>query len=391
MKKTSRVNHPPSVELPPGNRPVVAPIYQSVKFEFESVDATLRALSGEQPGFFYSRVSNPTLQQLEKLLAELQGREQCMVSASGINAVAQTLLSLTKAGDHVLCFLETYAPTRAIVRKLLARFGVQHTMLSLDDMAGIERVLAATPTRLVMFESPTNPMTKIADIAAIARRARAHGALTVMDNTFAGYHQHGEFDIDVFIHSLTKYASGVGDVMGGAVIANAAVMDQMRPDWVLLGATLDPSAAFALLQGMKTYFIRYRAQCANALAVAELLDVHEAVQGVRYPGLPQHPQATLVRAQMQDFGTIVTFDLRGGAEAGRRFAEALEFFTMTASLGSTESLVLPPQMLQPRDFSPQQRVQCGITPGTVRLSIGLEDIDDLRADLLCALAAAARA
>lgn len=388
MKKTTRVNHPPTVELPPGNRPVVAPIYQSVKFEFESVDATLKALSGEQPGFFYSRVSNPTLSQLEKLLAELQGREQCIVSASGVNAVAQTLLSLTKSGDHVLCFLETYAPTRAIIRKLLARFGVRHTMLSIDDLPGIERVLASTPTRLVMFESPTNPVTKIADIATITRLARAHGALTVMDNTFAGYHQHGEFDVDVFVHSLTKYASGVGDVMGGAVIANAVVMDQMRPDWVLLGATLDPSAAFALLQGMKTYFLRYRAQCANALAVAELLASHPAVQGVRYPGLPQHSQAALARAQMQDFGTIVTFELRAGAEAGRRFAETLELFTMTASLGSTESLVLPPQMLQPRDFSPEQRAQCGITTGTVRLSLGLEDIEDLRADLLRALIAA---
>ena len=141
------------------------------------------------------------------------------MTASGVGAIAQTLIALTKQGDHILCFVETYNPTRYLVPRLLGRFGVTHTMLSIEDLAGIERVLAARPTRLVIFESPTNPVTKIADIAAITRLARAHGALTVLDNTFAGFHQHGEFDIDVFVHSLTKYASGTGDVMGGAVIA----------------------------------------------------------------------------------------------------------------------------------------------------------------------------
>ena len=391
MKKTSRVNHPPQAPLPPGNRPVVAPVYQSVKFECDDIDATLKVVRGEAPGYFYSRNANPTLRQLEQLLAELQGRDECIVCASGVNAVAQTLVSLTKAGDHVLCFLETYSPTRQIIRRLLARFGVTHTMLSIEDLPGIERVLAERPTRLVHFESPTNPVTKIADIAAITALAQRHGALTVMDNTFAGFHQHGEFPVDVFVHSLTKFASGAGDVMGGAVIANGGLMAQMRPDWNLFGATLDPHAAFSLLQGMRTYFVRYRAQSANALAVATLLERHPAVERVRYPGLPSHPQAALARAQMQDMGAVVSFDLRGGPEAGRRFAEALELFSLTASLGSTESLVLPPQMMQPRDFTDEQRAACGIGPGTVRLSIGLEDVDDLRADLDQALAACAGA
>lgn len=388
MKKTTRVNHPPTAPLPPGNRAVVAPIYQSVKFAFDSVDDTLRALSGERPGYFYSRTANPTLRQLEQLLAELQGRDDCMVCASGVNAVAQTLLSLTKSDDHVLCFFETYGPTRAIIRRLLARFGVRHTMLSIEDLAGIEQVLAATPTRLVHFESPTNPMTKVADIAAITALAQRHGALTVVDNTFAGFHQHGEFPIDVFIHSLTKYASGAGDVMGGAVIANRAVLEQMRGDWNLFGATLDPHAAFSLLQGMRTYFLRYRAQCAAALELAAALAEHPAVARVHYPGLPGHPAANLARAQMREYGSVLTFDLVAGADAGRRFADALELFTTTASLGSTESLVLPPQMMQPRDFTPPQLVACGIAAGSVRLSIGLEDLDDLRADLMQALAAA---
>jgi len=388
VKKPTRVNHPPEAPLPPGNYPVVAPVYQTVKFAFEDVDSTLRMLRGEAPGYYYSRSGNPTLRQLEQLLAELQGRDDCMVCASGVNAVAQTLLSLTSAGDHVLCFLETYGPTRAIIRRLLARFGVRHTMLSIEDLAGIERVLASTPTRLVHFESPTNPVTKIADIAAITALAQRHGALTVVDNTFAGYHQHGEYPVDVFVHSLTKFASGTGDVMGGAVIANRNILDQMRGDWNLLGATLDPHAAFALLQGMRTYFLRYRAQSAAALEIATLLEQQPAVARVHYPGLASQPAAALARAQMRDFGAVVSFDLHAGSDAARRFADALQLFTTTASLGSTESLVLPPQMMQPREFTPEQLAVCGIGPGTVRLSIGLEDLDDLRDDLLQALARA---
>jgi cystathionine beta-lyase/cystathionine gamma-synthase len=390
MKKTTRVNHPPRVDLPRDNHPVVAPIYQSVKFEFDSVEETLRALTGKRPGFFYSRTSNPTLRQLETLLAELQGRDDCMVCASGVNAIAQTLISLTRAGDHLLCFIETYNPTRQIIRRLLDRFGVRHTMLSIEDLAGIERVLASTPTRLVHFESPTNPVLKIADLARITSLAQRHGALTVLDNTFAGFHQHGEYPIDVYVHSLTKFASGAGDVMGGAVIARRELIEAMRPDWSLFGATLDPHAAFSLLQGLRTYFLRYRAQSASALALAELLRRHPEVERVRYPGLDDHPQAALARAQMRDFGAVITFELRRGPEAGRRFAEALELFATTASLGSTESLVLPPQMIRPRDFTDEQLAQSGIRPGSVRLSVGLEDLDDLRVDLLQALDAAAK-
>src|SRR5580692_2343810 len=331
MKKTTRVNHPPAVELPPDNHAVVAPIYQTVKFEFESLAETERYFRGERPGFFYTRASNPTTRQLELLLAELQGREECLVTASGVGAVAQTLLALTKQGDHILCFVETYNPTRYLIRRLLGRFGVTHTMLSIEDLAGVERALAAQATRLLFFESPTNPLTKIADIGALTRLARAAGALAVMDNTFAGFHQHGDYDVDVFVHSLTKYASGTGDVMGGAVIARAELIRAMRSDFGALGGTLDPHAAFLILRGLKTYFVRYQAQSASAARLAVQLAEHPAVARVHYPGLPGHPQHALAARQMTDFGTIVSFDLRGGAPAARRFADALEFFALAAS------------------------------------------------------------
>ena len=388
MKKSTRVNHPPAVELPAGNRPVVAPIYQSVKFEFASAEDTESYLRGERPGFYYSRASNPTTRQLEQLLAELQEREDALVTASGIGAIAQTLLSLTKAGDHIICFVESYSPSRHLIRRVLGRFGVSHTMLSIEDLAGVERTLASRPTRLLYFESPTNPVTKIADLGALTRLARAAGALSVLDNTFAGLHQHGCYAIDVFVHSLTKYASGAGDVMGGAVIARAELIRAMRADFGVLGGTLDPHAAFLILRGLKTYFVRYRAQCASAARVAELLTEHPAVARVHYPGLPTHPQHALAVQQMQDFGSVVSFDLRGGAAAARRFADTLELFAIAASLGSTESLVVTPPLMGHRDLDGEQQRIAAITDGTIRLSVGLEDTDELLADLSRALAAA---
>lgn len=388
MRKPTRVNHPPEVQPPPDNRPLVAPIYQSVKFAFETAEETERFLHGERPGFFYSRSSNPTTRQLELLLAELQGRSDCLVTASGVGAVAQTLLALTKQGDHVLCFVETYNPTRYLVRRLLARFGVTHTMLSVEDLEGVERVLKAQPTRLVLFESPTNPVTKIADVAALTRLAHAAGALAVMDNTFAGFHQHGQYEVDLFLHSLTKYASGAGDVMGGAVIGGTEIIRSLRNDFGVLGGVLDPHAAYLILRGLKTYFARYRAQCASAARIAAHLSQHPAVARVHYPGLIGHPQHVLAAQQMQDFGTIVTFDLHGGAEAVRRFADRLQFFALAASLGSTESLLVTAQMMAVRELSAEQLRISAITEGTVRLSVGLEDIEDLLEDLTQALAAA---
>jgi cystathionine beta-lyase/cystathionine gamma-synthase len=387
MKKTTRVNHPPAVELPADNHALVAPIYQSVKFEFDTIEETERYLRGERPGFYYSRASNPTTRQLELLLAELQGRDDCLVTASGVGAISQTLLALTGQGDHVICFIESYNPTRYLIRRVLGRFGVSHTLLSIEDLAGVERTLAARPTRLIIFESPTNPVTKIADIPALTRLARAAGALTVLDNTFAGFHQHGSYEVDLFLHSLTKYASGTGDVMGGAVIGRAELIRALRSDFSALGGTLDPHAAFLILRGMKTYFVRYRAQCENALRVAQLLSEHPMVARVHYPGLPTHPQHALARQQMQDFGTIVSFDLQGGAAAARRFADAVQLFALTASLGSTESLLVTPQMMGGRELNGELQRLSGITEGTVRLSIGLEDGADLLADLTQALEA----
>lgn len=380
MKLPTRVNHPPTVTVPEDNRPLVAPIYQSVKFTFDDVEQSHRQSRGERDGFSYSRVSNPTLRQLELTLAQLQGRDACLLTASGIASVSVPLLSLCRQGDHVLLFAELYQPSRYLVRRLLARYGIRHTMLSIEDTAGIEQVLASTPTRLVLFESPTNPILKIADITRITAAARAHGALTLLDNTFASFHNHGQFDVDIFAHSLTKYASGHGDVLGGAVIASQALIDSMRTDHIMVGATLDPHAAFLIQRGLKTYALRYERQCENAQRVAEFLAAQPGVTRVAYPGLTSHPQHGLARSQMLDFGTLVTIELRDQSQA-RKFSEALQLFAISASVGSTESLVQPGELMRARDLNEQERGWAALDDATVRLSIGIEAVDDLIADL----------
>ena len=375
MKKTTRVNHPPAVDLPADNRPLVAPIYQSVKFSFDDTVETERYFRGERDGFFYSRDSNPTLRQLELLLAELQGQEDCLLVGSGVASISACLIALCKSGDHILSFAESYGPTRHLIKQILARYGVTHTLLSIEDRAGIERALADKPTRLVMFESPTNPVTKIADIDHLVTNARRHGALTVMDNTFAGFHNHGAMGIDVHLHSLTKYASGHGDVMGGAILASSKLIQSMRKDIITLGPTLDPHAAFLIQRGMRTYFLRYERQCANAARVAAHLAQHPGVTRVFYPGLPDHPQHALATRQMSDFGTVVTFDLKGGMDHGTRFADSLELFSISASLGSTESLVMPPRLMGCQGF---ELSNSGCTLQSVRARCGYRSASRMR-------------
>lgn len=387
MKLPTRLNHPPAVAVPADNRPLVAPIYQSVKFTFDSVEQTQQHSRGARDGFVYSRIANPTLRQLEDMLAGIQGRDACLLTASGMSAMMLPLIALCKQGDHIILFAQMYQPTRYVVRRMLARYGVRHTMLSITDGEAIERTLAGTPTRLVVFETPSNPVLKIVDIDHLTQAARRHGALTLLDNTFAGFHNHGQYDIDVFVHSLTKYAGGHGDVMGGAVIASKALIGSMKSDFAVMGATLDPHAAFLIQRGMKTYALRYDRQCENALRVAQFLETHPRVARVTYPGLASHPQHALAKQQMRDNGTVVTLELKGDGAAAARFSEALQLFPISASLGSTESLSQPGALMMPRDLNDQERQWADVRETTVRLSIGIEDAEDLVEDLRQALSA----
>lgn len=385
MKINTVTNHPPTVTVAADNSPLVAPIYQSVKFAFDDIVEAERHSAGEREGYAYSRIENPTLQLLQQTLATLQGRTHCLLASSGVAAVSLTLQALCKQGDHLIMFAEGYGPTRMMVKRVLSRFGVKHTALSIDDHASIEAVLSTTPTRLMVFESPTNPILKVADLEFLCRVAQQYGCLTVLDNTMAGLHAHGHYPIDVFVHSLTKYANGHGDVLAGAVITNESLFKQLRADFIAMGAMLDPHAAFLIQRGLKTYGLRYERACQNALAIAQFLERHPAVRMVRYPGLASHPQHQLALQQSGNGGGVVTFECKGSAEVVRACVDKLKLFKLASSLGSTESLVLPPSMLQARDLTPEQRLWAGMTDTTVRLSVGIEDIDDLIADLAQAL------
>jgi len=380
MKKPTRVNHQPEVRLPDGNVSVTNPIYQSVKFTFDSLAAAM-SREARESGFNYTRDANPTTRQLEMLAAEIQDAEAAIAVATGMAAIWLTLLGNLRAGDRVVCFLESYRPSRIAIRKFLPRYGIEHSMISVHDHAAIERELAREDSRLLLFESPTNPMLQVADIAKVTDIARRHNVLTVLDNTFAGLHNHGRFEIDYYIHSLTKYANGHGDTMGGIVIGSNERIQAIKPLATNLGPTLDPGAAFLILRGMKTYYLRYRQHTENAMSVAKYLQAHSRVSRVYYPGLETDPGFALAQSQMDDAGGVLAFELDGDKAQAEKFIDTLELFATTASLGSTESLVSPVRLFLGSDLSSDELQRSMITDSTIRLAVGVEHVDDLIADL----------
>ncbi len=384
MKKETQVTHQPRVDLVPGNRPLVSPVYRTVKFTYPDIESAYSADARER-GFDYSRDANPTTRQLELLCAALQQRDDAIVTGSGMAAVWLALLGNLRAGDRIVFFVECYRPTRVAIRRFLPRYGIEFSMVSLHDREAVEAAFALADTRLVMFEAPTNPMLQVPDIEAICELAARHGVTTVLDNTFAGLHNHGGLPVDYYVHSLTKYGNGHGDVLGGVVIGDTQRTAALRPFAVNLGAMLDPGAAYLILRGLKTYCVRYRRHSENALTVAQYLAGRGEVERVFYPGLPDDPGYPLASRQMEDCGGVLTINLRATAEQTTAFLDRLTLFATTSSLGSTESLVAPVKRYWCGDLSDAEVRQAQITEGTVRLAIGLEHPDDLIADLAAAL------
>jgi cystathionine beta-lyase/cystathionine gamma-synthase len=380
MKKESRVIHQPRVELPSGNEPLIAPTHHSVKFTFPSIRAAMTP-EARRDGFDYTRDSNPTTRQLERLCAELQGRDDGICVATGMAAVWLAMLGNLKAGDRVVFFIECYRPIRTMIRERLPQFGIEHSMVSVHDHDELAAVLATEDAKLLIFEAPTNPMLQVPDIETIVAMARANSVTTVLDNTFGGLHNHGRYDVDYFVHSLTKYASGHGDVMGGVVLGNRAQIAALKPWAVNMGATLDPGAAQLILRGLRTYFLRYARHCESALAVARFLEAHAKVRRVFYPALESDPGHTLAARQMDGCGAVFSFELDCDRDQCWAFIDALELFATVSSIGSTDSLVAPAKLYFGRDLTDDEAERAGLTDGTVRVSIGLEDPADLVADL----------
>lgn len=378
-------NHVTIPELPEGNYPLNPPIYQAVKFSWENYDDLKAMMRGEKQGYFYTRYANPTVHALESLLANIQGRESCVVTASGLAAVTTCFLALLQQGDHVILFIESYRPSRVFAREWLPRYGIDYSLLSISDMAGLKKAIIPGKTKMILFESPTNPQLKIADVAQITALARQHGAATVMDNTFASFHNHGTFDVDLYLHSLTKYASGHGDAMGGAIIGSGPWIAKVKSAALAMGSNLDPNSAYLLLRGMKTFQLRYQRQSENAQRLAEWLQRQPQVKRVIYPGLSSHPQHALARQQMRDFGTMIMMEIKGSDLDLETLIKKLRIFKLAASLGSTESMIAPVMMFYGSDLSPNELQQADFNESCLRISVGIEDPTVLIADFSQAL------
>ncbi len=374
----TRLNHPVDVPIHNGNHPLLQPIYHTAKFtpsqDYPYLDQ-----------FIYSRVSNPTVRQLELTLAEIQNKEDCLVLSSGIAALSTTFLGLLKAGDHMITFRELYKPGRVFIKDYLPRYNITSSLVSIHDLRQLENAITSS-TRLIHFESPTNPNLEIADIESIIRIARKNNILVSMDGTFAGLHQHRQFDIDLMIQSLTKFANGHGDVISGAISGKKDLINSIRDVALYMGANLDPQAAYLIERGLKTYMLRYEKQTSTALKIAEFLEGHSAIAQVRYPGLKNHPQYELANKQMKHMGAVVSFELKKEAEiTADDFCHKLQLIQFAASLGSTESIICPTDIFFGGDLTSQEKLEMGINSYSLRLSVGLEDADDLIADLESAL------
>ncbi len=370
-------------DLPPDNRPLLPPAFQSVSFSLPTVEAWEAFLSGARPGFGYSSDRNPTVATLEQALTSLQGTEACLVTSTGKGVIALTLTALLKAGDHVVFLQEGYKSTRIFIQETLARFGVRSTMLAVDELESLEELLSTSQTALVLVESPTNPLTRVVDIRRISACAHRYGALLALDNSIAGFHSHRDLGADLFIHSLSKYTTGVGDVMGGAVLGSAELVSTIRRRSVFHIDTLDPVVARQMLSGLHTYHLRFSTQCASALLLAQWLESHPSVARVMYPGLPSHPDHEIALSQMREFTPVLNFEVKGGEPEMKRFMSRLRRFRIAFGTGYTTSIAGPTWLFYARTFP--EAAGGSISKSSVRLSIGVEEVTLLRDDLDFAL------
>jgi cystathionine gamma-lyase len=365
----------------PATGAIMTPVYLTSTYVQES--------PGVHKGYEYSRTQNPTRHALQDCLAALEGGRHGLAFASGL-AATDAILHLLDAGDHVVASDDVYGGTFRLFDKVFRRLGLSFDYVDLSDPANLAGALRPS-TRLVWIESPTNPMLKIVDLAEVARIARAHGARTVVDNTFATpfFQRPLEHGIDLVAHSTTKYLNGHSDVIGGAVVTrDPELHDRLRFLQNAVGGVPSPMDSFLVLRGLKTLHVRMRRHAENALALARFLEGHPQVERVTYPGLASHPQHALAARQMRGFGGMLTFVIRGGLGAARTFLENVRIFACAESLGGVESLIEHPAIMTHASVPPDVRAQLGILDGFIRVSVGIEDVQDLIADLERGFAAA---
>jgi cystathionine gamma-lyase (EC 4.4.1.1) len=366
------------VEPDPATGAIMTPVYLTSTYA--------QSAPGQHKGYEYSRSDHPTRAALEHNLAALEGVEYGLAFASGL-AAESAVLHLLQSGDHVAATRDLYGGTYRLFERVWAKYGVEFSYADGEDIDALRRAFRPN-TKLLWIETPSNPMLSIVDLRAACELAHAHGALAVVDNTFATPYlqQPFEFGADIVVHSTTKYLGGHSDVVGGALcVRERALYEQLKFYQNAVGAVPGPLDCFLVLRGIKTLALRMRQHCENARRIAEYLAQHPEVKQVRYPGLPTHPGHALARQQMRDFGGIVTMELHGGAARAMRFLSSTRLFTLAESLGGVESLMCHPATMTHASIPPEERARIGITDALIRLSVGVEDADDLLEDLAQAI------
>lgn len=361
------------------------PIYQTSTFIFDSAEQGGRRFALEEEGYIYTRLGNPTQSQLEEKVALLEGAEACMAMGSGMGAISSVFWTALKAGDHVVASETLYGCTFALLSHGLTKFGIEVSFVDTSDIDAIKNAMKEN-TKIIYVETPANPNLKLSNICEISEVAhQKEGCMVVVDNTFCTpYLQRPiELGADVVVHSATKYLNGHGDVIAGFAVGKKEFIDQVRLVGVkdMTGSVISPFDAFLIIRGLKTLEIRMERHCDNAQKVAEFLETHDAIDKVFYPGLKSHPQYELAQKQMARAGAMIAFELKGGIEEGKALLNDLELCTLAVSLGDTETLIQHPASMTHSPYSKEERMAAGISDGLVRISIGLENAQDIIDDL----------
>ena len=367
---------------------VSVPIYQSSTFAFPSAEEGAARFAGTSDGPIYTRLGNPTVQALEACVAELEHGAGAIATATGMGAIGTVFLGLLAAGDHVVCTHPVYGATGGLLTKYFARWGVSATFVAAPDTEGIARAIRPD-TRLIFAETPANPTLDLVDLRAVAGLAKRAGIPLAVDNTFAGPHLQLPLELgaDIVVHSMTKSLNGHADVVAGVIVVrDEAMLRLLRPAATTFGTTIDPHQAWLVLRGIRTLGMRVERAQENAIQLAQWLERHEEIAWVRYPGLVSHPQYELARTQMRGPGSVITFELKAGEEAGRVLMNSVHLITLAVSLGGVESLIEHPASMTHASVPEKEQREQGITPGLVRLAVGCEDVNDLREDLAQAFA-----
>lgn len=364
------------------------PVFLTSTYAFDRSDTGSERFAGAAEGYIYSRVGNPTVSILETRLAALEEGEAALAAASGMGALTAVMWTLMKVGDEILADKTLYGCTFSLLRHHVARFGVVARFVDMTDPAQLQRALSPR-TRLVLTETPSNPNMRVVDIAALADICRKAGATLVVDNTYCTPYLQKPLTLgaDIVVHSATKYLGGHGDLLAGAVVARKDLIDQFRFVGIkeLNGACMSAFDAFLILRGLKTLTLRMDRHCASARKLAQDLEANRAVARVYFPGLDSHPQKALAARQMRDFGGMIAMELKGGLAAGRAFMDGVRLATRAVSLGDAETLIQHPASMTHATYAPEERAAHGFTDGLIRLSVGLEDYEDIRDDLIFAL------